>query len=416
MARRPIDIHEKLKASLLESRAGADLSRPARREPHGVSDAHLVLDSRLARSGTDPAAGRYEFNMAPEGASAHGAIGVPHAMTTVIELHVAQFTIPLPNLLPYDVSLVQPGQALPLLDFIPNGPNLAPGALPIGPIGPIIPVPGPQRRDSLHGPLTQIPNGRVALYFPELGSQAHRGAGGRQFHFEFTAEYISPLPAAGTDLPPNYGVRLTPAAPHCGKFVFTRPIGSVHGLTAQFYSPDNPLSLPSETVENLQVWTSEAAGGRAGAPTIRIVAIDGRDLNELASPGDRVYFDNVALTMPPVPNQPAPLPGAPPVPNQPAPLPGAPPDAGIPAMEAYARHLGRPEGHLVGTPVDPNNLAINPFFTLALQLNPNPRLRDMRAETVLQAGGLTMRIAKNRVRIPLRLRGVVPGLTNYIEP
>jgi len=35
---------------------------------------------------------------------------------------------------------------------------------------------------------------------------------------------------------------------------------------------------------------------------------------------------------------------------------------------------------------------------------------------VLQAGGLTMRIAKNRVRIPLRLRGVVPGLTNYIEP
>ncbi len=207
---------------------------------------------------------------------------------------------------------------------------------------------------SIDVPLTQLPYcGRVTLEFKELSHQSFSDRGGARHHFEFTTA----LTDAGDRL------ALQPLL-RCETFIFTEPIKDIHGLTLVFRNPDTPLVLPLDCLYGALATVDAAA-------QLLTFNYPEHGLNV----GDRITvtgFTSAAATI--------------------------------------NRYINRADGHIVGT----NGLAADAF-----RLNPDV---DTAAyglalgDPIPSTSRIDVCIAKNRIRIPLRMRRVVPRLTNYVAP
>lgn len=221
--------------------------------------------------------------------------------------------------------------------------------------------------DPVTGVLSQLLHGqRVTLFLPEIGMQSISGFRHR-YHFEFTAEIVG----AFTD--PNAHMLLTPVI---DRFIFTEPIQNIHGLTLQFYGPDYPLRLPADSVFNVSLRTD-------GAGLLEVVApgagashglVD--DFTAVLQISDRIFLEGV--------------------------------NSASPALNSY---LNRADGHLVGAV----GLAAA-SFRLNPDVDPDGFGIGAAIPQLAGSGPIVLRIAKHRVRVPLRLRRVVQRLTNYISP
>lgn len=365
------DVRELLKGIALQPRGDrddlhAEKSRPSPWQVSGVSDHYMILDSFAKVVSSEMHRGRLEFNFAIQNETEKQRIGVKDVVRNVIEIEVGTFCIPAPLLQYFPAALPATEGGLSLaLNGAPNPNTVVSGT------------------DPVRGILSQLAFcDRVTLFFPELGLQSFADFKQRRHHFEFRAELEEDRGAElddGEVTERGLRVKLTPVQP---KFIFTAPIQDVHGLTARFFNPDEELRLPPDEIINVTL-TTEAATGllTINAPAGASPAID---FTTILSPNDRIFFENVQ-----------------------AEFPGVAPQNLNDNLNAY---LNRIQGHLVGT----NGLAATSF-----RLNPDVDLTTPYGAAVSinqRNGGIIMRIAKNRVRIPLRLRGMESRLTNYINP
>lgn len=357
-ARTRIDPHEMLKRSMFDSREAScdshfEKNRPCPSAVYGVRDDYLVLDSWEKVEGSRTDLGELQFNLAVQGVTRDQMIGVVHKLDTIIGIEVKDFCIPL---LPFDnfdpASLTTLDPSLASLGLAANG------ALPAG--------------DATTSPQAQTPFcGRVAMFFKEIGLQSISSPNNRRFHIEFE----SAVDAAGDR------VLLRPLEEE-GFYLFTDPIQDIHGLTVQLTSPDNVIRLPPDSLYNV------AASADAGQ-LLTFAHVDQTNLNNLAV-GDRIFILGFAAS------------------------------SAVPGIEVLNRYVNRAEGHIVGAggfalvpPTSPTS-----GTSVTFRLNP-----DVDVSTWFAAGApipsssqIVVRIAKNRIRIPLRTRGVVARLTNYIAP
>ena len=359
----PLDIHElqKLEA-FAEASAACDnhfeKSRPCPSAPLGVSDQYLVLDS-YEKVETDSRGheGVLRFNFAVQGVTRDQAIGVKDVIDTVIGVQVLEFPAPLFPADAFDpADLLALDPALARLGLAPNG------AVPPG--------------DDPAAPTSQTPfGGRVTLFLREIGLQSFSDTDNRRHHFEFKTERLAD---AATPAGTNDRLLLKPLR-HGHYYVFTEPIKDVHGLTLCFYNPQAPLRLPPDCLYGAEAFSSDPG------QLLEFRFLDKTNLLNLA-PGDRIHIRGFSV-------------------------PGAP-------FALLNRFVGRAEGFLVGAagfslgPASPRGTPVtfrlNPDISLAaLGVGPGAALASTR---------ITVCVAKNRLRVPLRFRRVVDRLTNYIAP
>jgi hypothetical protein len=256
---------------------------------------------------------------------------------------------------------------LPLDDFVPatliaGNPALvtlglaANGALPAG--------------DNVVNAQSQVPFcGRVTVFLREIGLQSFSDVDRRRHHFEFQAEVA----------PDGRSIVLDPII-RFRDFWFTEPIQDIHGLTACFFNPNDQLRFPPD------VFYEVAVQSDAGS-LLEFTATAPNGLINLAV-GDRVYVKGFAAA-------------------------GAAADTGI--LDAY---VGRADGHIVGA----GGFVLSADGrTVTFRLNPDvslagPPVLYPPSTPITSTTPVRICVAKNRVRIPLRLRGIVQRLTNYAAP
>jgi hypothetical protein len=361
---RTLDIHEILKHDVFTAETPPctdhfEKNRPCPSTVYGVSDQYMVLDSFEKVATSQLARGELEFNFMVQGVTRDQVIGVKDLLDTIISIRVGSFTIPLPpldNFDPAEIVRLNPGFAQ--LGLTVNGPSPAPGAAAVS-------------------PRSQIPfNGRVTMYLKEIGLQSVSDADDRRHHFEFDAEPV------GAPAPPTYPdgdrLRLTPLRGGTS-FIFTDPIKDIHGLTVCFYNPGACIRLPPDTLNGVSATTD-------AAQQVQFTYVDSSNLVNL-TPGDRIYVKGFATGT-------------------------------YPLLDSY---IARPEGHLVGTAGFTMSGPTAAGTTVTFRLNPDistaTLVPPLPADTpIAPARHIVIRIAKNRIRIPLRFRRIVGRLTNYIAP
>lgn len=374
-----IDVHELLKREAFASSAGDcddhfEKNRPCPEAVYGMSDQYMILDSFEKVETSDPAVGKYRFNFMVQGVTQNQTIGVRDILDTIIQIQIGTFFIPI--IYPYRYVL-NPSSTATFISGLPrlfqNGPNLE----------------GPTFQNPLSSPLTQLPyGGRVTLQLEEIGLQSYADRGGVRHHFEFDAV---PVFAASGSLstmineptigitntpPPIVGMRLVPL-PGSDIFNFTDPIKDVHGLTLVFRNPDQPVQFPIDVVYGAQAFT------------------------------DSTRYPGIVFSIPvgPAPQGAMPLLVA----NDHITISGF--SSGNTTIDNY---INRVQGHAVGAASDEVSISLNPSVDVT-PLVPSPPAAGTPIP-IHSSTRISIMIAKNRVRIPVRFRRVVQRLTNYQAP
>jgi hypothetical protein len=245
----------------------------------------------------------------------------------------------------------------------------------------------------------------------EVGLQSYSDRFGARHHFEFT---VGRRENAGLNPTMLYA---RPPRGDWDVYTFTDPIKDIHGLTLQFRNPDHPVSFLPDVFYGVPL-TYATAGGTS---YLQLNLPAGHGLRA----GDRVFVTGCATGRAPPQCRPAgeavtpanqflpvcPAGGACPV-----------PPAAFGGLDAY---VNRPEGHVLnGSPAAPlppgapiatpevwtdPAIDIQNFLPLLAQAALRPECPQPFPQTV------NVYVAKRRLRIPLRVRRVVPRLTNYIS-
>lgn len=359
----PVDVHEVMKREALA---------PLALRACGVRDIYVVLDSYLAAR-RDPRRGEYEFSFGIGQQAGPDKIGVRESISNLFEIEVEAFCAGVPPLIAIDeaeagVPFADGAAEQNGITRTPN-PNAA----------------NPRNNDPVVGQASQLAHcPRVTAEFTDIGVQAFSGFKSRRHHFEFAASLVGD----GTDR--SAVMHLEPVE---RKYILTEPLHDLHGLRLRLYSPDEPLNLPPSVVDNVQLYVLDEGGAN-----LRLHVVgpeyegDGRtrlDFAALLTPGDRVFLDNVDFA----------------------------PMVAVPQAHVLAQFLNRGAGHLVGDfglaapGAGPAVLTTNTRF----QLDPTITLVGVGGEALLaQAPGakpVRLRIAKNRIRMPVRFRTTIDRYT-----
>lgn len=391
---RGLDVHELAKREIFASESAADddhfeKSRPGPSSVHGFSDQVVVLDSWVKVRTSRVEAGEFQWNLMVQGVTGDEVIGVKDRIETVVKISIDPFSMPLlpdvayaPTPTPYPafptgtnrvVTLQNNGNAAdPLL---PNSPVLVPVGVPATPYGqyplPLLVPPSITHTPWINNPLSQTPcNGRVTVQIAEAGLQSYSDRNGARHHFELALVYPG---LAGAN--PN----LLQALPVHSEYTFTDPLRDVHNLTLVFRGPDTPLRFEPDCFYDIEI-DDDAAGAPAPGQFL-VFNVPGHNLNV----GDRIYVTgfrsgNAALDR---------------VVNS------------LDGLVASASPGTAPPYPGTGEPIPtPNQFWTDPAISVIDLTSPVPTL----------PATATVLIAKRRMRIPLRLRSMVPRLTNYMNP
>ena len=369
-----IDVRELLKRGAFGSRSGVcddhfEKSRACPSSVYGISDVYVVLDTNLAAR-RDPRRGEFYFAFGVGMQSGRDKIGIRESIRTLIQVDVEEFCTGIPPRIDVDED------STGVLTLVANTATIDPRAA-----------------DEIVGPSSQMAHcPRVTMLFDGLGAQSFSDFRSRHHHFEFSAI------AEGDGVRASERMRLTPIV---DRYVLTEPHQDLHELTVRFFSPDEPLNLPPGIITSVQLFALD----RGGVFYLHIVGNEleddhrtALDFTSLLASGDRIYLDNVNID------------------------PGVVTNAG-----AINQFLSRPEGHIVGAPgtiTAPGVPSVGGVTSNSrFELDPTIDMTSTSAIAAEQLLPLTagsesvrLRIAKNRLRIPVRFRTIVDRLTNYIAP
>lgn len=220
-------------------------------------------------------------------------------------------------------------------------------------------------------PYSQTPGNLLAVYVAETGKQSYSTFGGGRHNFEFSLQPAdSSVGAGGTAAYPSTGDRVC-------SFLFTQPL-SLPKITLNFFNPDFPVNFEDDVFYGVTITNSGPIG--PGLIPFRIVKA-GHGLIE----GDRIYVRTIEK-----------------------------PNTASPHTNAVITQLNRPEGFTVTSaatqPVGSAQPLPNPMTLDAFMLNPL-----VLPDTTMTFTG-NVYILKRRLRIPLRVRRLMPSPTQGVVP
>lgn len=201
-------------------------------------------------------------------------------------------------------------------------------------------------------PITQLPFcDTVTIEVTEIGLQSISDCNGKRHHFELRLEQI-----------PNEGSRyLAVPKKRFEIYIFTIPIMDLRTVTLVFKNPDININIPRDVFENVMA--------RVDVGQQIQFLVPGNTLNI----GDRVFISGFSSTDTTINN-----------------------------------YINRCEGHVVG---------VNGFISGdVFRLNPDVSSASLGlavGDTIPNKSCLVIKIAKNRIRIPLRFRCVLDKVTQY---
>jgi len=380
-----LDVKEALKAQAYSNDGDPRSDRhfaknlPAPNTNPGLSDMHLVLDTfRKNPDGSNLAVGRFQWNVMMQGETHDQYMGVNGLLGNVLSVQVSPFVFPRLPEVPYTLRGATTGQ----VSLVQNNISTLAGGVPS--LVPNVGIVGQYPPSSLltgttaitpwpANPYTQTPCGnRFTLQFVEPGAQGYSdGPGNIRHHHEFaivnTTAYDSPN---SFEAGPIRG-------PYSETFMFTKPVMDFPSITLIFRGPDQPL-----------VFLPDVITGVTAA------------LDAVASPGPYVYL-----------NLPTALTGADLVAGERILIEGF-----LSSSSVLTTYMNRKDGHVVngnpaggpglplppGTPITGGQVWTDPAVGVA-GLSPTPTF----------SGSFTVKIFSRRMRIPVRFRTIVDGLTNY---
>ena len=372
------DTHEILKRQSMLDEPG--LAQPfaaevlAKKCPIGVHDHFIELDTWRKTPDSDPSRGRFQWNFMIQGSYTKNAVGVKDKIENIIEVELYEFAMPILPDVPYVLSAsaasntpiiaqnngLSTVRAMTLVpDEVTSG--ISYGQYPTQYIIPTSTVSVDTRSPWIHNPFSQIPfDGRFTMLMEEISSQAYYSFGGKN-HFELKAKFS-----------PDHNFAMAEAEPINPLFIYTDPIQDLQGLTLQFRNPDQVLSFEQDVLTGVTTDYYNVVGNF-------YLRFNYEGFNLLM--GDRVYFEGY--------------------------------------NSAYVNLntlVNRPEGFLIA-PV-PGTTTINYGLPIASssQFYTDPVIDLANYATKPASQNVTMYIAKRRMRIRLRIRGLVARKTNHIIP
>jgi len=382
-----LDVHELLKQEAFGHEPGAgdthfEKNRPSPNEVYGVSDQYMILDSFSKLRDSAVERGEFKWNFMVQGVTGDQVIGVRDRIDTVISIQMGSFCVPILPEVEYRLQN-EPGaptgtNQLSLYQNNNSGagvpPTLVPTTATEGQYPKEVLLTGATTATPwINNPYTQIPFcNRMTIQIREAGHQSYSDRDGARHHFEFGVGFLNFVGANPTALQ---------AFPMHGKlwdtYIFTDPLKDLHGVSLIFRNPDIPISFLPDCLYDVQFELDTVAGP---GPFI-LVRAPGHGLNM----GDRIYIQDFS--------------------------------SGNSALDKY---MNRPEGHVAAG--DPSLAALAPGTPIVLTdpdtfyTDPAVSTFDLTVPVPTFPLRATVCIAKRRLRIPIRVRRVVPRLTNYITP
>lgn len=351
-----LDVKELLKKEMFLSKSRAcddhfEKSRPCPDGVKGVADSLIMFDSFEKTEESDPAKGIFKFNLMVQGVTRDQAIGIKDKIETIIEMQMGPFTIPLLSAVAYTLNDPVTNTGLPRL--IANGAPPTDGALGV--------------------PLTQLPfSDKITILVKEMDSQCYISRLNTKYHFEMDCKLRVPQGGGTADR-----IDLTPATHGWDTYVFTDPIKSGDGFTFVFRNPDKEVKFPPDCLYGITAQTNAAQLLQFNAVGHGLVAGDRFNVKGFTS-GNSI-IDNYVKRL----------------------------DGLIVGAGGLTANTFRPNPDVDLTPLGlPINTQIVPPAAAPMTDNTTPVPPSTRIDIL---------IAKNRVRIPMRVRGVVERLTNYMQ-
>ena len=361
----------------------------------GISDHYMILDSYQKLEDSHPERGEYKFHFNPRGATKDQAIGIRDDITRIIEMTVSKFTIPLTKLDSFDATtLTTANPALSILDLTGN---------PSEPSADISAV------SSRH---QQYAYQRITMYMRDISAQSFIDNEDKRHHFEFEPTAIGHIRGSG------YGNKLL-LTPIDDNYVLTDPINHVHGMSINFFNPDHELKMPPDVIYGVTLYSAVTDIGTS--PTDNIVQIRFMEPTgqlELLY-GDRIFFRGFESYYNLITGTTS---------------SGDPIYTKTTQNHVLNRYINRPEGHIIGEDLVSSTssivaLVVNPVNNIYnIYLNPNIKTSLLDNFTTSGTAGsaytngeeiqsktrVSMYIAKNRIRIPIRFRTLTKKYTNGI--
>ena len=340
----------------------------------GISDQHIVLDSFVKSPSSLMSRGEIEWIFNVHGGTSDTSIGVTTPLDDIIEIEIYPFLFPQLTDVPYtSVEALLPA-ALAVDDnqtfnLVQNNNNI-----------PSVNPPSLIRNDatSLHGqypwsvlfppdtwttpwvfnPYSQLSTGGFTIQLKELGMQSYSSRFGGRYHFDCSVSHSI------TESNPL----MLSAHPLNSKFVFTEPIKELPNLTLMFRNPDHRISFEPDCYYNITINESASRYLQINIPSHNLKV------------GDRIFISNF---------------------NSP-----------YLSLNSY---VNRESGHVASG--DPTLPAIPPSSSIPIAsyffLDPAINVQNFTPSISTTAD---VKIAKRRIRIPIRIRKLTTVTTNFILP
>jgi hypothetical protein len=285
-------------------------------------------------------------------------IGIADKLTEIIEIEIFDFYIPIPPDVEYNVSSIPlpPTSSNGKLRFVSprddaSAPTLPDDAYPGG----------TAFSPWTHNPLSQIPySGRFTMQIKEVGRQSFSDINGNAHSFELITSYPRSYKSA-----PN----VLYAEPVTRTFTFTEPIRNIETITTIFRNPDAPVIFEQDVLYDTTLSKFTYAVGTPAIPAGEYLSFYSENHNLVN--GDRIFITNAKTS------------------NG---------DLNV--------YLNRPEGHAIISGI--MGAAGGYFFT-------DPLINIDNITFTGKIGFVNVNVAKRRIRIPMRIRRVVPHRTNFIS-
>lgn len=346
------------------------MSSPA--TPWGVSDQYIVLDSFEKVENSNISNGELVFNFGFQRPTASNTIGINGTLNNVIEFQIGAFYIPSVPLLPFITNdnqdtnftpLEVPNKQLPRLTINTGTPEVY-NAI------------GSNQSMACYG-------GRLAVEFKGENAQGIIGLNGSKFHFEMQANLSFTLT----------NVIVTPLPHGWDKFSFTQPIRDISRMTVVIKNPDDGIFLPPDVLYGVVPFIDQNGIGQP------VLAFRVSRQNHDILVNDRIIIRSVNFS-------------------------GGENDPIFKLVDEWVNNI---DGHLVGqqgtSVIDPNYLMKSEVVETTIRMNPDVNLYDIVqsnptryyvGKVLSSSTRINICIAKNRIRIPLKLRKIVLGQqTNF---
>jgi hypothetical protein len=358
----------------------------------GISDHYMILDSYQKLEDSHPERGEYKFHFNPRGATKDQAIGIRDDITRIIEITIGKFTIPLTKLVSFDKDVLNAADSsLSILDLTANS------------AAPTVDI------STISDRTQQYAHRRITMYMRDISAQSFIDNEDSRHHFEF--ETSPHGHTSGTGHAHGNSILLTPIDDN---YVFTDPINHIHGMIINFFNPDYALKMPPDVIYNVTMYSAKpnASISTSADNIVQIRFSDPTGQLDLLY-GDRIFFKGFESYY-----------------N----LVSGSTTTRTTQNHVLNRYINRPEGHIIGEDIVSTTSSIVSGVVIPvgnvynIYLNPNIKTSLLdnfttsgsagsayeNGEEILSKTRVSMYIAKNRIRIPIRFRTLTKKYTNGI--